>query len=107
MAETTSTPGPWRIEPAVPGEASGTHVFAANPGGSAGDFVTIADFVDNEANARLIAAAPELLAALKTLLSVLPDNWGDAIKDGVLPAFHLLAEDMDSALAAIAKAEGR
>ena len=59
------------------------------------------------ADANLIAAAPDLFAALKALLSVLPDNWGDAIKDDVLPAFHLLADDVDDALAAIAKAEGR
>ena len=61
------TPPPWHVEPAVPGEASGFHIFAADPNGSTqdGDVVTIADFIESETNARLIAAAPDLLAALK------------------------------------------
>lgn len=47
---------------------------------------------EQEANARLIAAAPELLEALKSALTVLPDSVGDF--------------DRDKAEAAIAKATG-
>lgn len=35
-----------------------------------------------EANAKLIAAAPELLEACKEVLSVLPVLWGDQVKNG-------------------------
>lgn len=49
---------------------------------------------DYRANARLIAAAPELLAALKYLLPI------------ATRAFGVLTADLDSARDAIAKAEG-
>jgi hypothetical protein len=53
-----------------------------------------------EANARLIAAAPDLLAALQKLINKI--NWAfDSEIQGVL------AEEVDAAEAAIAKAEGR
>ncbi len=61
------TPGPWQV--------SGSHVYTAdperamlaqvfNPGSKASDFPLVA-------NARLMAAAPELLAAVKLLLTEL------------------------------------
>lgn len=54
-----------------------------------------------QANVRLMAAAPELLVALKDLA-----DWCDNIPDsaGVLDGF---GDVMDEARAAIAKAEGR
>jgi hypothetical protein len=63
--------------------------------------------VDNdaelEANARLIMAAPDLLAALRLCEKCLPclrvDNWP--------PGFALKKEAIEAARAAIAKAEGR
>lgn len=58
------------------------------------------------ANARLIAAAPDLLAALKTLLEDLADNWGDGVKDGQYD-WLLTADAVDAALTAIGKAEGK
>lgn len=58
-----------------------------------GDAVAIiCDHKEAEARANLVAAAPELLAALKASLSCLGDNCGDVAA---------------MALAAIAKAEGR
>lgn len=69
--------------------------------------VNVSDSVHRFGNARLIAAAPELLATLKAIIGVLPENWGNVVSEGMLPAFHLLAEDVDNALKAIAKAEGR
>lgn len=61
------TPGPWSV-----GEKVGTLVFAGNEG-SMGDFICEVTGEDetpravNRANARLIAAAPELLSALYEL----------------------------------------
>lgn len=94
----THTPGPWNVEPAVPGEASGVHVFAANPAGCSedGDLVTIADFIENDANARLIAAAPDLLKACRVLLAIYDAELGGIGHPGVREA-----------RATIAKAEGR
>lgn len=54
----------------------------------------IDDFDENEANARIIAAAPELLAALEKLIA-------QTVADGK-PATHALLD----ARAAIAKAKG-
>lgn len=68
----------------MPGEASGMHVFAANPKGSAsnGDTVTIADFIENEANARLITTAPDGLALARKIL----EYFGDVEIDPILDA---------------------
>ncbi len=66
-----------------------------------------ADGCHCEPNAHLIAAAPDLLKALKELLATLPDNWGDGVQDGVIRPMCLLADDVDDAFAAIAKAEGQ
>lgn len=84
---TNHTPGPWRVH-AVAGliqEANG-HSIAAYTG-------TSQDEAD--ANARLIAAAPELLAALEHLL---------ALNSGCAPEEE--ERGWDQARAAIAKATG-
>lgn len=62
-----------------------------------GEAVATGNSEEREANALLIAAAPELLAALKALL---PDGWGD---DDVMD--HM--PGVKAARLAIAKAEGR
>jgi len=66
-----------------------------------------------EANARLIAAVPELLAALKALYALLPDCDGDYLLDGNKGEFALksirvlsIGEACQQARTAIAKAEG-
>jgi hypothetical protein len=56
---------------------------------------TVACRIASEANAHLIAAAPDLLAALETLLPV------------AATAFGALTVDLDAARAAIAKAKGQ
>jgi hypothetical protein len=90
------TPGPWR--------ATGRRVVKWSDGGVG---IGIADCsfaipeVTDEclANARLIAAAPDLLDALRTLLPQISDRpeAASAFPD----------EDLAPGLAAIAKAEGR
>ncbi len=84
------TPGPWTPY-RDPGEYSAV-------GAATGD---IAQEVRNEADARLIAAAPDLLRELRNLVSLLqtPLNRGDI-------QIHGLAT-LNAASAAIAKAEGK
>ena len=60
------------------------------------------DFEEREANARLIASAPELLDVLKDLLYDLDTVDSHALNETVLPIW----EDIDRAKAIIAKAEG-
>ena len=109
MAEQTATrtahtPGPWRYEPASsrlivwtadgPGRGavadltSQTHVLPA------GQHSWEARKAEVEANARLIAAAPELLAALTDLV------------ERFTPEYMTDIAAIDSAKAAIAKATG-
>jgi hypothetical protein len=57
------TPGPWAYQ-----ATAGNHDFAIYPEATGRDLALVRDF--NEANARLIAAAPDLLAALRALLAV-------------------------------------
>ncbi len=62
----THTPGPWRI---MDGNTSLLHV-ETDEGSPAGTGIAITSINKrDEANARLIAAAPEMLAALLTLLN--------------------------------------
>ena len=89
--ETKHTPGPWDAIPDCPEEGSG-------------DWYVVADNEDvlargsSEPDARLIAAAPDLLAALQWLAH--EASCSD-------PSNSLLLGDaLDKARAAIAKAEG-
>lgn len=90
------TPGPWTTSD-TQGLAAGTRVIRARDGTWIGD-VTRDD-------ARLIAAAPELLEALELLVAWVPagassDIRFDAIAGGVF------ARDGERARTAIAKAKG-
>lgn len=95
----THTPGPWRIfmtANQVPiitsdcGDVASTRANGNNAGGI------------EEANARLIAAAPELLAALKLIRRI-----GGGLIDGEKSAAEALAKCFAEAGEAIVKAEGR
>lgn len=68
---TQHTPGPWRYERANPSPTTGEHLIA---GAKNGYLAEIRDCGSGNisANARLIAAAPDLLAALEELLNALP-----------------------------------
>ena len=74
MTDTTHTPGPWRV-------LHKTGVFPMDS-----DCWTIGTAEqhrkEHEANARLIAAAPDLLAALQEVLP-LAENWGHPDHPGI------------------------
>lgn len=88
MNETRHTPGPWETT----GEDDGTYSVRALQGGE-----VVARAICHEANSRLIAASPDLLAACKALCN--QEDWGepDAPIDSPL----------GKGRAAISKAEGR
>ena len=95
------SPGPWECDAGIiPPDGPERYADIYTDGGD----LIIARFNDlipeGRANGRLIAAAPELLEALKTLAD---EAWRNA---GCMPdeAFH---DAIAEARAAIAKAEGR
>jgi len=101
------TPGPWNVEPFP----NGSNMWSALIGSHArnqiaavvmlpckepSDYSAECAVIEESANARLIAAAPELLAALKEIAELTSKRQ--------LP---LTVQINDAARAAIAKAEGR
>lgn len=97
--QTKHTPGPWHIDLM---DSAVTDSWYTINGGNFGGIATldIPDKTDypeawafNEANARLIAAAPEMLEALKNLVDVYGDCFGKP--------------DIERAEDAINKAEGK
>lgn len=81
------TPGPWELEiitSAYVTACDGTHIADVHHGSTA------TAKAEGSANARLIAAAPELLEALEFVIRGVPDTW----------------EGVQKARAAIAKATG-
>lgn len=108
-SEARHTPGPWEAQ----GTSGGWELFAWPDDGQVGDFIgkIWAGERNAEANARLIAAAPELLEVLKAW-----EQWEGAL---ILEHRENLLESMSTELYdqllelqvqrndAIAKAEGR
>lgn len=90
--KTQHTPGPWKLAVGVIGPDK---VWMED---SQGNETMICRGVENEHDARLIAAAPELLAALQRLTRAMDDYDGDIPADINSPHHQ--------ALAAIAKATG-
>ena len=72
MNETKHTPGPWTATPTAGHETHGQSVVYAEADGK-----DVAVIYDGKANARLIAAAPELLAACKAIAALM-DGQGRA-----------------------------
>lgn len=98
---TPHTPGPWRVVPSGH-QQEFTH-WIERPATTEVDRLMVAGVLntnDAEANARLIAAAPDLLAALKECV-----GWLDP-DDMRLVNHEECRATEQQALAAIAKAEG-
>lgn len=94
------TPGPWTVSYQTPFlVVDSAHVVIASASGvSSGGASDVSGFEQAKANARLIAAAPELLAALKRAASWIKS---EAEGNDEMPLVFVVAE------AAIAKAEGK
>lgn len=96
---THHTPGPWKLVPkfhASVESSTGRHV--ANCGGYTTNMDQGEHMNENEANARLIAAAPDLLEALEALLETAKEDRPYAHTD--------TGSEVFKAQAAIAKATG-
>ncbi len=105
MSDAKHTPGPWSFGPAVPGAKRCFYISGNHDANNREvDIGTVqGGYYSCEANARLIAAAPDLLAALKDTLDFLErhsNRW-----DGVNGKHPQLV--VTAARAAIAKAEGK
>jgi len=98
MSERKFTPGPWML--------SGRTVYALNDQGFNRFSALVQDAhtsaVELDANARLIAAAPELLGALEYLMAIADRSGRERYIQ-----FQLTPEFLEPARAAIAKATGR
>jgi len=88
-----STDGPW----------SSDSEFISSPDGFIAQVVERDTPRETEANGRLIASAPDLLAALEVVLSSTCGNVGD---DGYEGCIRIEAKALDRAIAAITKAKG-
>ena len=104
------TPGPWQHFVKLSGSENhrGFRILTADGWALADVQPADEDGIEGEANARLIAAAPDLLEALKRMASII-DKMGD-MPDGFIhpsPWQTLKCEEaLTQARAAIAKAEG-
>ena len=87
------TPGPWTHK-----ATAGNHDFSIYPESTGRDVALVRDY--NESNARLIAAAPELLEALKECITY----EGAMAEKSHAYAMRRLASITEIARAAIAKA---
>lgn len=117
MAETKHTPGPWTAEVRITGKNRNGRQWVVCAGPEAKRYSPVAQVYQawpsskTEADARLLAAAPELLEALRPLAAwaaLRPDGAEDA--EVILHAagcWPVTWGDASRAAAAIAKAEGR
>ena len=101
---TQHTPGPWRIVMSAGNFDSRVNAYQVKYG-RAGTPLCIVDgagnsSMHNEANARLIAASPDLLAELKDALRVLENVWPPETRSSGIK------RQLDAMRAAIAKATG-
>ncbi|MDX0276744.1 hypothetical protein [Sinorhizobium meliloti] len=109
------TPGPWTVEPpsdqtphiwiTAPTSSGVAKIETCNYDDGQGERLTDEDF----ANALVIAAAPDLLAALKSAAAAIGDWSRPTGANGMVPASlgHPLMVAQNQMYDAIAKAEGR
>ena len=93
------TPGPWDVEP------KGSRHFVDGPDGLTVAYLDragVRERAEIEANALLIASAPELLAALEDIT----DRYARAMKDSGVSHYTEAMVEIRSARAAIARATG-
>jgi hypothetical protein len=98
------TPGPWRFS--REGDEPYWHVDMPGPCGVRYGFCNAMVYT-TEADARLIAAAPELLAACNKLVATLEGAWAERELAAPKSVQCQLGTEVRHAKAAIAKAEGR
>ena len=99
MSNTKHTPGPWNVTDVIEGNVYPMSTMRSlNVNGMV--LAHINAHYDGEANARLIAAAPELLAALRLCVLKFSQLQDTEMTLG-------MARALDEARAAIAKAEGQ
>lgn len=107
------TPGPWHVTTETDGRSRG-YIRAGEPLDGAKMPPAVArvcarTLSENEANARLIAAAPELLEALRHFAALLAEHHDDLPDDRPIFGINdavITAGDLRRARAAIAKATG-
>ena len=106
----THTPGPW-VNRTVgdPTDKSGGQIYAGKVNVATCHFGShdTPEYDDYKANARLIAAAPELLEAAKFALSILGAYEAAAKRGENNLHKHTDCETVEMLIAAIAQAEGR
>lgn len=102
--ETRHTPGPWRVgrtHGAVVTDVEHPGVWSDEENKQGYGGFLVCESVRSQANANLIAAAPDLLAALKKTRT---QAYGAIVASGSDPEYAAIA--VSDADAAIAKAEG-
>ncbi len=109
------TPGPWSDT----GHDGKLSIVVETPFGSVAKALPVGDIGQERANARLIAAAPELLAGLEAVLKQLCNTpcMSSAAQEGFshhtaedeyrIELCKLILEARETAIAAIAKARGQ
>jgi len=105
MRETKWTAGPWSVAGRVadcPEYNEHRHIYAAADRARLGGTGCIANVRSSDANAHLIAAAPELYSVLEAVATRLDLERRERGPDAVFPA----AAMVDIALATLAKARG-
>ncbi len=72
---TAHTPGPWQVWDAMEGNTAKLHVGIVQQNGSVrlASLPNMSAIGEDEANARLIAAAPEMLEALEAITGLIRD----------------------------------
>lgn len=101
MTNVKHTPGPWQIEGRYHGPLGSIYLSTMHPMPIFELQPIVGDRDEHLANARLIAAAPELLDALKEIIEVLrKEAAGTVLNNQSLDSIGIKANN------AIAKAEG-
>jgi hypothetical protein len=108
--ETKHTPGPWTTRPIVHKRTitAKNYVVIVSSGAPVGVYLySVAPGMVEEANACLIAAAPDLLAALKDMFKAADEVAAEFIQNKRAANWKIINDAYVRAERAIAKAESR